>query len=82
MLCRLAKYLLGEHRQQAALDRESFERIVQWLDLNGQYYGDYSWCRRALQNGPLVGASKSAGERMYTRNWPVFSLLGHSSFRS
>ena len=40
---RLAKMLLSgdEHHQQ--LDPESLQRIVDWLDLNAQFYGDYSW---------------------------------------
>ncbi len=39
---RLAKYLLEEHQDEARLDRDSFQRIADWLDLNAQYYGDYS----------------------------------------
>jgi len=39
---RLAKYLLQDHSEYIELDRESFQRIVDWLDLNAQYYGDYS----------------------------------------
>jgi len=27
------------------IDAESFARIMTWLDLSGQYYGDYSWNR-------------------------------------
>jgi hypothetical protein len=42
---RLAGFLLGEHREKAALDAESFERIAMWLDLNAQYYGDYAFRR-------------------------------------
>jgi hypothetical protein len=46
---RLAKMLLtgDEHHPPVGdpdgLDQESFQRIVDWLDLNGQFYGDYSW---------------------------------------
>jgi hypothetical protein len=46
---RLAGLLLGEHRKYVVLDPESFQRIVDWLDLNGQYYGDYSWNRPERQ---------------------------------
>ena len=28
---------------QVQLDRESLQRIVDWLDLNAVFYGDYSW---------------------------------------
>ena len=43
----LAKMLLAGHkdkegRPRVKLDRESFQRIVDWLDLNAQFYGDYS----------------------------------------
>jgi hypothetical protein len=45
---RLASMLLkghpnadGEPRLQ--LDRESLQRVADWLDLNAVYYGDYSW---------------------------------------
>jgi len=33
----------GHERVQ--LDRQSIERIINWLDLNGQFYGDYSFNR-------------------------------------
>jgi hypothetical protein len=52
---RLAGYLLGEHKKHVVPDRESFERIVQWLDLNGQYYGDYSWNRTERRNPSSEG---------------------------
>ena len=39
----LASHLLTAHRERAPLDRGSFTRIAQWLDLNGQYYGDYAF---------------------------------------
>ena len=39
---RLARFLLGDHRKHVELDRESFQRIADWLDLNAQFYGDYS----------------------------------------
>ncbi|MEA1950131.1 MAG: hypothetical protein U9N87_02015, partial [Planctomycetota bacterium] len=46
---RLAKMLLhGDSNHPplgdpGGLDRDSFRRVVQWLDLNAQFYGDYSW---------------------------------------
>jgi len=58
---RLAGYLLGEHSKHVVVDRESFDRIVQWLDLNGQYYGDYSW------NRPERRSPSSEGERSLRR---------------
>jgi hypothetical protein len=38
---RLAAMLAGKHRKFAPLDEASYSRIVSWLDLNGQYYGNY-----------------------------------------
>lgn len=40
---RLAHMLLEGDEHHPTIDRESFQRIVDWLDLNGQFYGDYSW---------------------------------------
>ena len=45
---RLAKMLLAGHPDKDGkplvhLDRESFQRIVDWLDVNAVCYGDYSW---------------------------------------
>lgn len=45
---RLAHMLLEGHRDEdgkprVELDRESFQRIVDWLDMNAMFYGDYSW---------------------------------------
>jgi len=45
---RLAGMLLAGHpddegRPRVQLDKESFQRIVDWLDLNAEFYGDYSW---------------------------------------
>ena len=42
---KLAKMLLDGHDGRVTLDRESFQRIVDWLDLNAQFYGDYSFNR-------------------------------------
>ena len=46
---RLAKLLLEGDANHVPLggrdgiDREGFQRIVDWLDVNAQFYGDYSW---------------------------------------
>jgi len=40
---RLAKMLLHGDEHHECVDAESFERVVNWLDLNAQFYGDYSW---------------------------------------
>src|SRR3990172_5383353 len=45
---RLAGMLLAGHKDEngnarVELDRESFQRIVDWLDTNAMFYGDYSW---------------------------------------
>ena len=47
---RLAPMLLAGHpdkngKPRVQLDRESFQRIADWLDLNAQFYGDYSHTR-------------------------------------
>ncbi|HEY3325254.1 MAG TPA: hypothetical protein VGP72_32680 [Planctomycetota bacterium] len=44
---KLARLLLDGHpgkdgKKRVELDRESFTRIAEWLDLNAQFYGDYS----------------------------------------
>ncbi len=40
---RLAKMLLEGDEHHDKLDPESLQRIVDWLDLNAQFFGDYSW---------------------------------------
>lgn len=45
---RLAGMLLEGHKDEEGkprveMDRESFGRIVDWLDTNAMFYGDYSW---------------------------------------
>jgi hypothetical protein len=45
---RLAKMLLAGHPDKdgkplVQLDRESFQRIIDWLDVNAVCYGDFSW---------------------------------------
>jgi len=40
---RLAQMLREGHGGRVNLPSEDFRRIAQWLDLNGPFYGDYSW---------------------------------------
>jgi len=45
---RLAKMLRAGHtdehgKARVQLDAESLDRIIQWLDMNAIFYGDYSW---------------------------------------
>ena len=54
---RLAKMLLTDHRKRAPLDADSFTRIAEWLDLNGQYYGDYSFQRPERQEPSAAGVA-------------------------
>jgi len=39
----LAGHPDAEGKARVTLDRESFQRIVDWLDTNAMFYGDYSW---------------------------------------
>ena len=39
---KLAELLLQGH-ENVTLDPESYQRIIDWLDLNAQFYGTYSW---------------------------------------
>ena len=48
---KLAPMLLAGHKRRVKLDTGSFRRIAGWLDLNVQYYGDYSF-RRAERRKP------------------------------
>ena len=60
---RLPSHLLGPHRKRVALDPESFQRIVDWLDLNAQYYGDYSW-NRLERRLPSVEGERALREHL------------------
>ncbi len=40
---RLAKILLQGDANHEKLDPASFQRVVDWLDLNAEFFGDYSW---------------------------------------
>jgi mono/diheme cytochrome c family protein len=50
---KLARFLLGGHCPSLLEDRDGLRRIIDWLDLNAQYNGDYSWNRAEdRQAGP------------------------------
>lgn len=60
---KLAKMLLAGHpdkqgQARVKLDRDSFQRIVDWLDLNAQYNGDYSHNR--IENQPPLPTGEKA----------------------
>ncbi len=40
---RLATMLVEGDEHHKPLDPESFQRVADWLDLNAQFFGDYSW---------------------------------------
>ena len=52
---RLGPIMLKRQQGKNKLDAESFARIVTWLDLSGQYYGDYSWNRIELRKSSRDG---------------------------
>ncbi len=57
---RLAPLLLAGHpgkdgQPRVQLDRASFQRIADWLDLNAQFYGDYSHNRIETQPPSAAG---------------------------
>ena len=54
---KLGKMLLDNHGN-ANLDKASFARIVDWLDVNAQAYGDYSFNR--VENSPRHPAGEKA----------------------
>jgi len=69
---RLAKMLLDGHPDKAGkpkvkLDRDSLQRIVDWLDLNAQFYGDYSFNRIETQRP--VGAGEKALRQAIARRF-------------
>lgn len=74
---RLAKMLLAGHPDKAGrplveLDRESFQRIVDWLDLNAVCYGDYSWNKLEWRT-PLPDGERALREHLRSRFGPVFA---------
>ena len=58
---RLAPFLLTAHKAVAPLDPESFACIAEWLDLNGQYYGDYSFERHERREPVAAGVDALRG---------------------
>ena len=71
---RLAKLLLAGHPDKdgkplAQLDRESFQRIVDWLDLNAVCYGDYSWNKREWRE-PFPDGERALREEIRRRFGP------------
>ena len=40
--CKGLQVILEKHKGRVSLDPESLQRIIDWLDLNAQFYGDYS----------------------------------------
>ena len=68
---KLARMLLDGHRDKegkprVALDRNSFQRIIVWLDLNCQFYGDYSFNRIETQK-PAIEGEKALREAIEKR---------------
>ena len=56
----LADMLLAGHpdaegKARVTLDRQSFQRIVDWLDTNAMFYGDYSWNKVEWRKPSLEG---------------------------
>ncbi|MGD0901012.1 MAG: hypothetical protein ABR915_24540, partial [Thermoguttaceae bacterium] len=77
---RLAKFLLEGHpdkdgRKLVELDRESLCRVVDWLDVNGQFYGDYSF-NRIENQPPSAEGEKALREAIARRFGP--ELAGQS----
>ncbi len=68
---RLAGMLLGGHqdkdgKSRVQLDRASLQRIVDWLDLNAQFYGDYSF-NRPEEQAPVPGGEQALRESVALR---------------
>ena len=70
--CCLAGHPDENGKPRVSLDRESFARIVDWLDVNAVCYGDYSWnkleWREPLPEGERALASRFAAGSGPT--WP------------
>ena len=71
---RLAKLLLAGHPDKdgkplVQLDRESFQRIVDWLDVNAVCYGDYSWNKLEWRE-PLPEGERALREHIRGRFGP------------
>ena len=54
---KLAPFLLKGHCKTLLADRDGLNLIITWLDLNAQFYGDYSWSHDAAgaPTGPADG---------------------------
>jgi hypothetical protein len=64
-------------------DPESFQRVVDWLDLNAQFYGDYSWnkdeWRRPSPKGERAlreGIRKTFGPKMAEQPYAALVNVG------
>ncbi|MCY2990447.1 MAG: hypothetical protein NTY19_21600 [Planctomycetota bacterium] len=89
---RLAQLLLDGHPDKQGnklveLDRDSLQRIVAWLDLNCQFYGDYSFNRVESQPPSAVGerALRQAIEKRFGSEWarqPFAALVNVASPRA
>ncbi len=71
---KLACFLLDGHpdKQQVkriAMDRDSLQRIFDWLDVNAQFYGDYSFNR--IENQPALAAGEKALRQSIERRFGV-----------
>jgi hypothetical protein len=74
---RLAKMLLSGHpddkgKARVNLDRESFARIVDWLDVNAVCYGDYSWNKLEWRD-PLPEGERALREHIRGRFGPALA---------
>ena len=71
---KLTQMLLAGHpdpqgRPRVRLDADSLQRIIDWLDLNAQYYGDYSF-NRAEDQPPDAEGEKALREYVAKRFGP------------
>ncbi|MDX9981326.1 MAG: hypothetical protein RBU25_14975, partial [Lentisphaeria bacterium] len=66
---KLAKFLLAGHCPPLLEDRDGLRRIIDWLDLNAQYNGDYSW-NRDEDRQPETGGEKALREFLARRFGP------------
>ena len=74
---RLAKMLLDGHpdpsgKTRLNLDRESFHRIVDWLDVNAICYGDYSWNKLEWRQ-PSPEGERALREHIRSRFGPALA---------
>ena len=71
---RLGKFLVDGHKDAAGkpmvqLDAQSLQRIIMWLDVNAQFYGDYSF-NRVENSAPSPEGEKALREAMQKRFGP------------